>query len=439
MTVLLVDLQVAARNLTRHTRRNLFLGGALAAVTGLLVLLGSLTAGIEHAMLESATTLMTGHVNVGGFFKVTAGSAAPLVSDFPKVLEATRKLVPEIDYVTVRGRGWAKAVSDSASMDLVLGGLDMAHEPGFRKVVVPIAGSLDDLAQPDTVLLFQGQAERLKVGVGDVLTISAPTERGVNNTADVRVAVVARNVGLLSSFSAFIQGDTLRRLYGLNQTTTGAIHLYLPKAHQAEATLIAARLREALAKEGWRVMEPDPQPYWMKLFQTVPSADWTGQKLDITTWEDELGQFKQFLFGLKALTGLLVVLLMAVVIIGILNTLAIAIRERTREIGTLRAIGMQRRKVLWLFLLETLLLGLAGCAGGALVAAGLAGALNAAAIAVPEGIQLFLVQEHLHFRLAGAGILGDVVVLTLVTVLASVFPALRAARLKPVTAMHHIG
>ena len=45
--------------------------------------------------------------------------------------------------------------------------------------------------------------------------------------------------------------------------------------------------------------------------------------------------------------------------IGILNTLAIAIRERTREIGTLRAIGMQRRKVLWLFVLETALLGVA--------------------------------------------------------------------------------
>src|SRR5512136_1691046 len=106
--MLLVDLQIAARNLTRHTRRSLFLGGALAAVTALLVLLSALTAGIEGAMMESATTLMTGDVNVGGFFKVTAGSAAPLVSEYPKVLEATRKAVPELDFLTVRGRGWAK-------------------------------------------------------------------------------------------------------------------------------------------------------------------------------------------------------------------------------------------------------------------------------------------------------------------------------------------
>jgi predicted lysophospholipase L1 biosynthesis ABC-type transport system permease subunit len=43
---------------------------------------------------------------------------------------------------------------------------------------------------------------------------------------------------------------------------------------------------------------------------------------------------------------------------SLLNTLAIAIRERTREIGTLRAIGMQRGKVVWLLLLEAALLGL---------------------------------------------------------------------------------
>jgi ABC-type lipoprotein release transport system permease subunit len=177
----------------------------------------------------------------------------------------------------------------------------------------------------------------------------------------------------------------------------------------------------------------------MKLFQTVPSEDWTGQKLDITTWEDELGQFKQLITGLRVLTGLLVFILMVVVIIGILNTLAIAIRERTREIGTLRAIGMQRRKVLWLFVLEAALLGVSGCATGALGAALVAGGLNLAHIKVPEAIQLFLSQEFLHFQLDAAAAVSAVVTLTLVTIVASVYPAVRAARLRPVTAMHHIG
>lgn len=435
--MLLVDLQIAARNLTRHTRRSLFLGGALAAVTGLLILLSALTAGIEGAMMESATTLMTGDVNVGGFFKVTAGSAAPLVSDYPRVLEATRKAVPEIDYLVVRGRGWAKAVSETGSMDLVLGGVEIDKEPGVKRVLQPIQGKLDDLLQPNTILLFQGQAERLKVGVGDMLTLAAPTERGVNNTADVKVAVVVKNVGLLSGFSAFIPAGSLNRLYGISPTTTGAIHLYL-KDRRASDT-VAVRLRALFKEQGWRVMEPDPQPYYMKLFLTVPASDWTGQQLDITTWADELGNFKQIIFGLKALTFLLVFLLMVVVIIGILNTMAIAIRERTREIGTLRAIGMQRRKVLWLFVLEMGLLGTLGCALGAVLATLVAGGLNLARIRVPAAIEIFLSQEHLHFQLEPAAAVAAVVVLSLVTVLASVWPAVRAARLRPVTAMHHIG
>jgi putative ABC transport system permease protein len=435
--VLHVDLQIAARNLTRHTRRNLFLGGALAAVTGLLVLLGALTSGMEAAMMQSATTLMTGHVNVGGFFKITSAATAPLVSDYPRVLEEVRRHAPEIEYVTVRGRGWAKAVSEATSMDLVLAGVDVREEPTFPEVLRMREGRLEDLAQPGTVLLFEGQAERLKVKVNDVITLSAPTARGVNNTADVRVAAIARNVGLLSAFSAFIEAGTLRELYGLNVATTGAIHLYLEDQRRAPA--VAARLRAALAGAGFRVMDPEAQPYWMKLMQTVPSEDWTGQKLDVTTADDEMGQFKQFILALRVVTNLLVIILMLVVVIGILNTLAIAIRERTREIGTLRAIGMQRRKVLWLFLLETALLGATGCAAGALAAAGIGAALNSAGITLPESAQIFLAQERLTFLLAPRAILADGLLLAGITVAASIFPARRAARLRPVTAMHHVG
>jgi len=435
--VLRMDLAIAARSLRQHARRNAFLGAALGAVTGLLVLLGGLTAGMESAMMRSANTLLTGHVNVGGFFKVTSGTAAPLVSDYPKLVALVREQVPELDYLTVRGRGWAKGVSETASMDLVLGGVDVDHEPALPRVLRMLEGSLEALRAPGTVLLFEAQAKRLKVGVGDVLTISAPTARGVNNTADVKVAAVARDVGLLSSFSAFIQHDTLRQLYGLNAASTGAIHLYLKDPGDASA--VASRLRTAFADGGWRVMEPEAKPYWMKLMQTVPSEDWTGQKIDVTTGDDEMGQFKQFILALRIVTGLLVTILMIVVVVGILNTLAIAVRERTKEIGTLRAIGMQRTKVLWLFVLETALLGAIGTAAGALAATGLAWALNAAGIVLPAAVQVFLAMDELHVLLDPPSIVGYVVGLTAITVAASILPAFRAARLKPVTAMHHIG
>ena len=70
---LFVDLTIAFRNLVQHQRRTLFLGLAIAAVTALLVLLTGLSTGVRETMIDTATTLSTGHVNVGGFYKVTAG------------------------------------------------------------------------------------------------------------------------------------------------------------------------------------------------------------------------------------------------------------------------------------------------------------------------------------------------------------------------------
>jgi putative ABC transport system permease protein len=432
--MLLTDIQIAARNLTKHTKRNAFLASAIAAVTALLVLLGGLTSGMRAAMLESATTLMTGHVNVGGFFKITSGTGAPLVTDFEKALAEARQAVPELDFATVRGRGYAKAVSETSSMDQVLGGIDIQAEPAFRRVIRLTEGKLEDLAQPGTILLFQDQAKRLGVRVGDAITLSAPTARGVSNTADVRVVAVARNVGILSSFTAFLPSETLRQLYQLNPSTTGVIQLYLKDP--SAAPRVAARLRETLSKAGWRVMDADPHPYWEK-FQKVNSEDWVGQKLDITTWEDEMAFLTWILRALQGLAGLLVTILMAIVVIGIMNTLAIAIRERTREIGTLRAIGMQRTKVLWLFLLEAALLGAGGTVAGALVGAG--ALLNSAHIAVPESVQMFLMQQHLTLTVKPGPIAGYAAVIAAITTLAALYPAWHAARLKPVTAMHHIG
>jgi hypothetical protein len=77
MSKLFVDLIIAFRNLVQHRRRSFFLGLAIASVTALLVLLNGLSTGVRETMIDTATTLSTGHVNVGGFFKVTAGQPRP--------------------------------------------------------------------------------------------------------------------------------------------------------------------------------------------------------------------------------------------------------------------------------------------------------------------------------------------------------------------------
>ena len=196
-------------------------------MTALLVLLNGLSTGVRETMIDTATTLSTGHVNVGGFFKVTAGQAAPVVTDYKKVLDVVRQKVPEMEYAVHRGRGWAKVVSDTGSMQLGITGIDVKSEPKLPSVLQLVSGKLDDLAQPGTILIFENQAEKLGVKVGDALTISAPTTRGTNNTIDVRVVAIAHGLGLLSNWSSFVPIESLRTLYQLNQDSTGVVQIML--------------------------------------------------------------------------------------------------------------------------------------------------------------------------------------------------------------------
>ncbi|WP_426750635.1 ABC transporter permease [Myxococcus sp. Y35] len=427
---------IAFRNLGTHRRRTLLLGGAIAGVTALLVILMGLSTGMKESMLRSATTLSTGHVNVAGFYKLTAGQAAPVVTGYPAILEQIRKDVPELDFAVQRGRGWLKLVSETASMQVGAGGIDVESEPGLRQVLQIRAGSLDGLAEPNTVLLFEKQAKRLNVQVGESVTLAAQTMRGTSNTVDARVAAIAADMGMLSDFGIFVPSDTLRSLYQFKSDTAGALLLYLKDIQQVP--VVQARLRKTLADAGHVVMDHDPRAFFMK-FETVNREAWTGQRLDITNWEDEISFITWTLTALNSLTGVLIFVLMVIIAVGIMNTLWIAIRERTREIGTLRAIGMQRTRVLLMFVFEAMLLGVLGTLAGAGTGLAVCLIVNALAVHVPEVVAVFIMSDTLKLAVHPSSVVGAMAFITACTTAISLIPSFLAARLKPVTAMHHIG
>lgn len=427
---------IAVRNLAQHTRRTLLLGGAVTGVSALLVFLICLSSGIHATMLESATTLSTGHINVAGFYKVTAGQSAPVVTDYKKLRGIAEKTLDDVDYIAPRGRGWSKIVSDGGSMQVAIGGVDIAHEPGFRRVIKVLSGSLDELAKPNTILIFKAQAKKLDVKVGDNVVLSAQTTRGVNNTLDLRVAAIAEDVGFMSAWNVYVPDDSLRSLEQINADTTGALQVYLKDMRRIPQDL--EKLRKAYAAAGYVLMDRESKAFWMK-FDAVNREDWTGQKLDLTTWEDEMSFIKWTVTAVDGLMYILIAVLLVIIAVGIMNSLWISIRERTREVGTLRAIGMQRPRVLAMFVIEAFTLGSLGCLAGAAIGLLAAGLLNAAHLPVPEGVQLFLLSSTFKFTVDLARVIGGMAVIVACTTLISVVPALHAARLRPVTAMSHIG
>jgi ABC-type lipoprotein release transport system permease subunit len=427
---------IAFRSLLQHRRRTFVLGSAIALVTALLLSLAGLYTGMRATLLEAATTLMSGHVNVAGFYKVTAGQAAPIVTDYEKIRAIVMREVPEVDYTVVRGRGWAKLVSDTGSLQAGLGGIEIDNEPGFKKVLRVRSGNVDDLRKPDAILLFEEQAKKLGVKVGDQLTVSAPTFRGTNNTLDVTVVAIAADIGMLSAWNTYMNDKGLRALYTMNENTTGAIQIYLKDLTKVKD--VQERLRKVLVKEGYGVLDDNPNPFWMK-FDPVSRESWTGQKLDITNWEDETAFVKWMMFLVAFISTVVIFVLLVIILVGVWMVMWISIRERTREIGTLRAVGMQRRRVLMMFLIEGFMLGAFGTVFGVAVGLGSAGLLNALHIGLPQAWQMVLLADHLFILPTVGWCLFAVVFTTVAITSISLIPSYLASRLKPVTAMSHIG
>jgi len=186
-------------------------------------------------------------------------------------------------------------------------------------------------------------------------------------------------------------------------------------------------------------MEHEAVPFFTK-FGPLQGSGWTGQKLDLTTWRDEVLILTWVLTAVDTVSFALVSVLVVLIGIGIMNSMGISVRERTNEIGTLRAIGMGRVSVLLMFVTEAGLLGAIATGFGAICGATVALALDLWAPTIPsDAVQAILMSETLHMVVRPEQLLLAILAFSTLSVGAALLPALRAARLQPITAIHEVG
>jgi putative ABC transport system permease protein len=403
-------------------------------------------------MVKAATTLAAGHINVAAWFKLTPSDAAPVVLNADVVRQIAQENTPNVDYVISRQRGFGKLVSDTGSTMSGFTGIDPKQEAHLTSSLTlaqltsynPKAdpkdlsrpGDLSKVGQPGTVTIFASQAKKLGVGIGDAITLTTQSLKGAANSAQVTVVAICEDIGMMTQWSTFVHESTIRDLYQLDPKSSGVIMIYLKDIKQADATM--TKLRDVFKNKGYELLDHESNAFWMK-FQTVQQDDWTGQRLDLTTWEDEVSFLVKTVQGLQFLGSFLLVILLVVIVIGIINTMWIAVRERTQEIGTLRAVGMSQARVLDMFLVESVLLGLGATLAGSVAAAFFGIILNIVNIHLPfDALRVILLSDTLHFSFAPGQFALAIFAFTVVTALAALWPSFRASRLQPVTAMQHV-
>lgn len=429
---------IAYRNILQRRVRSLMLAIAIVLVSLIFSLLLSLVQGVKDTMIGNGTALMTGHVNIAGFYKISQSSANPSVTKFKPLMEYAHSQIPEASVIVDRIKAYGKVISETDSVMIPMWGVNMDQEKevlGRLEVEdTPIKGDLFQLSEQGSLVLFSVHAKKLKVGVGDMVTVSIPTYRNMNNTKDLKVVAILKDVGMMSQFNAYMNAKDAREIYQSSEDTTGQIMIYLKNI--SSLADVEARMRKDLGDKGYILMDKEAQPFWMK-FDRVAGESWTGQKIDITTWEDETSFLKWVVSLLSALTFMLTMVLAIIIVMGLINALWMSVKERTTEIGTLRAIGMQKSKVLWMFLLESLILSLFSTFVGIVLAGLLSQLLNAIQIPISnEAFQLFLMTNHLQFAFGFGQAAFTFFSLVVFFTLGSLIPSYQATKLNPITAIN---
>lgn len=401
-----VDLRLALRNILRQRRRSLI---AIAAI-GFGIVSMMLAAGyiewIFWANREEVTVNQLGHIQVSKPGYQEGGKADPIAFLMPESSPAldTIKTLPEVRTVAPRLVFNGLISHGDSTLSFIGEGIDPRLDPSTRRLIV-IEGELLSDDDPKGIVLGAGLAANLGVKSGDTVVLLTNTTSGGINAVEGHVR------GLVSAYMKAFDDSLLRvdiKLARQLLRTSGA-HLWVATLHDTDLTETAMRRLEVEGElAGFEVLP------WSKL------ADFYNKTVEL---------FSKQIGVVKLIIG-------AIIILSIGNTMTMSVLERTIEIGTAMALGVRRRRILGLFLLEGVLLGIIGGIVG--VAAGYLAASIISHIGIPMPPAPGMSRGFIAAIRITPGIVLDALLLAVsTTLLASIYPAWRASRLVIVDALRH--
>ncbi len=402
---MLTLLKMAYRDLGRNRRRSFFSALALGMGLSVLLLMAGVVTWELNSSMDKSIRLQSGHLQVRAktYDENKSSLAYEDLVENPEAVAAQVASLPPVKVATPRLYASGIAVSGDESLGVRIIGIDPASSANQPFIEGLTSGQFLTPDDSGGVLIGQALADKLDLAAGSKVNLLVNTANG-----DVQEQVF-----------------TIRGIYTTHTPSYDQSVVFLPLAKAQAITGTAGHASAIFILLKNTADTP-----------AVASAIQSGQ-YEVVTYEQMnllLTQFNDYSNGMLMFLYLIVLAITATVIV---NTLVMAVFERTREIGILSAIGMKSGRIMTMFFAESSMLALGGIVIGLILGSVFVFLMGKYGFPVGNvGVTGFLLGERIYAQMN----LKDVITLSLtalaVTLVASLYPARLAAHLEPVDALH---
>ncbi len=433
---------LAFKNIFRQKKRSLTLGVNYSFVTFVLVLLLAFSTGATRNIRNNLIRASAGHITITGQY-VKEGRVYLGIPETSKVVELAKNALGNAEILAryqVRSAMYYKGLSKM----LLFVGIDTIRDTGYRDQMTFLAGSWDRfVGDPNGVLLPKDIASYYGLELGDETVLSTRSRFGAFNTGILKVEGIYTTNNFFANGAVLTHFDFLRRLDLSGSNTSSTLYVYLKHPNNVDEK--RNQLMSVLKANGFQVSRPTNDAEAISVISSASTkyqVDESGNdrvELRVATINEVLGIVRSVLKAVNAVGAVITAIMLFIIAISIFINLRMTINERLREIGTMRAIGMESGGVTLLFVFENIILSLLFTAVGVVAAVGVS-LLFRYLIVLPSAGNLGLFLDMGHFVLIPTigGIALVVAITTLSTALFAFFPARKGGKITPVEALNKV-
>ncbi len=407
-----VTLRMAWRNLWRHGRRTWLTVGAMVFSNSLLAFSISLQLGSYDMMIDNSLQLFSGHLQVQHPRYLDEGKMRYALDEIDATAERLRRETG-LSSLSARAMGFALASSAQRSQGLQIVGVDPLHEPLVSTLPGLVRyGRYLEPGASEEIVIGSILARNLKVTLGDELTFIG------SGFDDSFAAGIVRVVGIFESGIP----DLDRSMAQVNLPYFQSVFAMQHRGHS-----IAIRAAQI----------DDADRLQLRLTQLLDDAD----HRVVRHWDELQPGLRQAIRADMTSAWFMYLVLIVLVAFSVLNTQLMSVLERTREFGTMMALGLQPARLSRLVMLETALMTALGLAFGIALGFAVTAYFSRAGFSYPgmeEMALKFNLPDRLYPSLSPLSLTLGPAVVAGASLLAALYPALRLYLLSPIEAMRAV-